>query len=120
MAFVTSLPELVTTIFAARMGAIDMAIGNLFGSNMFNIFGAGIERPFLYRGSALCPNIDPAFVLIATLGLVMTSLALIGNLARFKRRLYFIEVDALLLIGDLFRGAILPLLHGYREMITLL
>ncbi len=33
VALVTSLPELVTTISAIRIGASDMAIGNLFGSN---------------------------------------------------------------------------------------
>lgn len=103
VAFVTSLPELVTTIFAARMGAIDMAIGNLFGSNIFNLLVLGLSDLF-YTEGPLYANIDPAFVLIATLGLVMTSLALIGNLARFKKRLYFIEVDALLLTAVYFGG----------------
>lgn len=34
----TSLPELVTSIVAARKGESDMAIGNVVGSNLFNIF----------------------------------------------------------------------------------
>ena len=33
----TSLPELVTTIAAARKGETDMAMGNVIGSNIFNI-----------------------------------------------------------------------------------
>ena len=33
----TSLPELVVTISALRMGAVDLAIGNLLGSNLFNM-----------------------------------------------------------------------------------
>ena len=33
----TSLPELVTSVVAARKGEIDMAIGNVVGSNIFNI-----------------------------------------------------------------------------------
>ena len=33
----TSLPELVTSIVAARKGEVDMAIGNVIGSNIFNI-----------------------------------------------------------------------------------
>ncbi len=37
VALVTSLPELVTTLAAIKIGANDMAIGNLFGSNMFNM-----------------------------------------------------------------------------------
>lgn len=33
----TSLPELVSSIIAAKRGYIEMAIGNVFGSNIFNI-----------------------------------------------------------------------------------
>lgn len=34
----TSLPELVTSIVAARKGESDIALGNVIGSNIFNIF----------------------------------------------------------------------------------
>ena len=34
----TSFPELVTSIVAARKGDTDMALGNVIGSNIFNIF----------------------------------------------------------------------------------
>lgn len=37
VAFGTSLPELVTSITAARKGSADIAIGNVVGSNIFNI-----------------------------------------------------------------------------------
>ena len=33
----TSLPELVTSIVAARKNEVDMALGNAIGSNVFNI-----------------------------------------------------------------------------------
>jgi len=35
----TSLPELVTSVLAARRGHSDVALGNIVGSNIFNIFG---------------------------------------------------------------------------------
>lgn len=42
VAFGTSLPELVTSVTAARRGNADIAIGNIVGSNVFNIlFVAG-------------------------------------------------------------------------------
>ncbi len=42
VAFGTSLPELVTSVTAARRGKADIAIGNIVGSNIFNIlFVAG-------------------------------------------------------------------------------
>jgi cation:H+ antiporter len=37
VAFGTSLPELVTSIVAAKKGECDMAVGNVVGSNMFNL-----------------------------------------------------------------------------------
>ena len=37
VAFGTSLPELVTSVTAARRGNADIAIGNIVGSNIFNI-----------------------------------------------------------------------------------
>lgn len=37
IAFGTSLPELITSITAARKGNADIAIGNIVGSNIFNI-----------------------------------------------------------------------------------
>jgi cation:H+ antiporter len=49
VALVTSLPELVATLAAARLGADDMAIGNLFGSNLFNMFALGLTDFFIFR-----------------------------------------------------------------------
>ena len=97
VAIVTSLPELVTTLAALKLGADDMAIGNLFGSNLFNMFALGLTDLFYLQGRFL-GTIDPSFLLVGILGLIMTVMALIGNLARIERRLLFVEVDALILI----------------------
>lgn len=35
----TSAPELITSVVAARRGDVDLAIGNIFGSNIFNLLG---------------------------------------------------------------------------------
>ena len=103
VALVTSLPELVTTITAIRLGAADMAVGNLFGSNMFNMFALGLTDVFFAQGRFLSV-VDPAFLIIASLGLIMTGMALIGNLARLERRVLFIELDALALVLVYFGG----------------
>jgi len=97
VAIVTSLPEMVTTITAVRLGAADMAIGNLFGSNFFNMFALGLTDVFYLQGRFL-GVIDPAFLLVGMLGLLMTGLGLIGNLARLERRVFFLELDAMALI----------------------
>ncbi len=103
VALVTSLPELVTTLAAAKLGADDMAIGNLFGSNMFNMFALGLTDLFYTQGSFFAA-IDPAFLLVGILGLLMTGMALIGNLARLERRFWVLEVDALALALLYFGG----------------
>ena len=88
VALVTSLPELVTTIAAIKIGANDMAIGNLLGSNMFNVFAVGLTDFFYTQGRFLAV-IDPSFVLVGTLGLLMTGMALIGNLAKLERASFY-------------------------------
>lgn len=93
----TSLPELVTMLAAARLGAFDLAVGNLFGSNLFNIFILGATDLFFTQGRFL-GAIDPVFGIVGLLALLMTTLGLINNLARVERRIFFVEVDALLLI----------------------
>jgi len=101
LAITTSLPELVATIAAVRVGAYDLAVGNLFGSNIFNMFALGLTDLFFVQGRFL-GNIDPAFAVVGLLGLLLTSLGLIGNLARVERRLWFVEVDALFILVGYF------------------
>ncbi len=103
VALVTSLPETVTTIAAIRMGASDMAIGNLFGSNMFNMFALGLTDLFYTQGRFL-GTIDPAFMLVGMFGLLMTAIGLVGNLAKLERRFWFIEIDSFLLFLLYFSG----------------
>ncbi len=103
VALVTSLPEMVTTIAAIRIGASDMAIGNLFGSNMFNMFALGLTDLFYTQGRFLA-TIDPAFMLVGLFGLLMTAIGLVGNLAKLEKRFWFIEIDSLLLFILYFSG----------------
>jgi len=97
VALTTSLPEAVTTLAAIKIGANDMAIGNLFGSNMFNMFVIGLNDVIFTRGRFLA-EIDPSFMLVAAIGILMTGLGLIGNLAKLEKRIWFIEIDALALL----------------------
>lgn len=51
VAFATSVPELATTWGAVRIGAIDMAIGNLLGSNLFDVLILAIDDLAYLKGS---------------------------------------------------------------------
>ncbi len=97
VALVTSLPEVVTTVTASRIGAFDLAVGNLFGSNIFNIFALGSTDVYYLQGRFL-GVIDPSLTLAGLAGLLLTSLGLVGTVAQVERRILFVEVDALLII----------------------
>lgn len=61
----TSLPELVTSIVAARKDEVDMALGNVIGSNIFNILLVlGVASAISPVGFALENIIDIAFLII--------------------------------------------------------
>lgn len=66
----TSLPELVTSIIAALKGDSDMAIGNVVGSNIFNIFW------ILGVSALIAPITIPTFAIIDLLVLLGTTFLL--------------------------------------------
>jgi cation:H+ antiporter len=94
VAFSTSLPELVVTGAAARMGALDMAVGNLFGSNLFNIAVLGVDDILYTRGSLLT-DISPAHVFTLLASMLMTTIAIIGLTFRAQRKRYRLSLDAI-------------------------
>lgn len=97
LATITSLPELVTIIAAVRLGAHDLAVGNLFGSNIFNMFALGLTDLFYTRGTLLSA-ISPDLALVGLLGLLLTGVGLIGNQARLDRLIWAVELDGILLV----------------------
>jgi cation:H+ antiporter len=87
VAFVTSVPEMVVTVAALRLGALDMAIGNLFGSNLFNIGILAIDD-ILYLPGPLFDAVSTTHAITAFSTIMMTGVAIIGLLYR-PRRLAF-------------------------------
>ncbi len=87
VAGVTSLPELVVTIAALRIGALDMAIANLFGSNLFDILVLAIDDIFYVKGPLLS-HVSPAQAVSAFSAVIMTGIAVIGLFYRPRTRLF--------------------------------
>ena len=77
VALATSLPELAVTLSALRMGALDMAIGNLLGSNLFNVAIIAVDDVF-YRPGVLLASVSPVHAVTAGSAITMTGLALVG------------------------------------------
>lgn len=70
----TSLPELVTSIVAARKGEVDMALGNVVGSNIFNIlFVLGIAATISPIAFTMQNTIDTAVLIAMSLFVLLLS-----------------------------------------------
>jgi cation:H+ antiporter len=72
LAIGTSLPELITSIIAARKGETDLALGNLLGSNIFNILSilgiTSIVKSLPVNSEIL--NSDMIWMLVLTFGIL--------------------------------------------------
>jgi cation:H+ antiporter len=107
---ITCMPELVSSIEATRIHAYDLAVGNLFGSCVFNMTALAIISLLTGPGS-LFATVSPGFVAVALLVLVLISLALLATLGRAEVRILHLEVDALLIVAIYLGGLYLL----YRE-----
>ena len=97
LAFVTSLPEMVTTAQATRMEAQDLAISNIFGSNAFNlVILAAID---LFTEKPLYSQLSSVHAMAAIGVIVTTTIAVMGLLYRAEKRIWYLEPDAAAVIA---------------------
>ena len=87
VAVVTSLPEAVVSIAALRIGALDMALGNLFGSNLFNIAILAVDD-LAYLPGPLLGAVDPMHAVSALSAMVMSGIAIVGLIYRPRQRVF--------------------------------
>ena len=105
LAITTSAPELVVTIAALRLGAVDMAIADILGSNMFNIAIVAPVDLFYTQGSILS-SVSNSHLITAAVVVVMSLLVAAGLRFRQKRKTFVvISWYALVLIGLYIFGA---------------
>lgn len=97
VAFSTSLPELVASLAALRMGAHDLAIGNVLGSNAFNMLLL-IPLDLVHKGPILA-SVSQSHVITCLAAIVATLVVVLGQLYQVERRRWFIEPDASLVIA---------------------
>ena len=96
VALCTSLPEMVTTFTAVRIKAFDLAIGNIFGSNCFNMVLL-VLLDSVDTGSLLSA-VAQTHVYTALCVIVVTTVVILGQLYRVEKKKPFLEPDALLAI----------------------
>ncbi len=93
LATTTSLPELISSISAVRMGAHDLAVGNLFGSNCFNM-AAFVFVDFAYTPGPIFDAVDRAEIVAALVAVFLMATAMMGIIYRAERRFWILEPDA--------------------------
>ncbi len=77
LSIITALPELCASSTAAYLGNADLALGNLFGSNAFNLFLIVI-LDFLNRGRPIIFQADRTVLYTARLGIILIVIAISG------------------------------------------
>jgi cation:H+ antiporter len=84
----TSLPELASSIIAARKGEHDMALGNILGSNMFNTLAvvglSGMIAPFSVGRDVLVRDLPVMAVITVSLFLIVFRPDRPGRVNRFE------------------------------------
>ncbi len=104
VALITSLPEAVTTVAAIRLGTVDMAVGNILGSNSFNMAMLGVID--LATPVSLLSSVSEVHAMTGTSAILVTAVVVAGLLYRAEKRWWLLEPDALLVVllvlGSLF------------------
>jgi cation:H+ antiporter len=93
----TSLPELVASIAAVRMGAFDLAVGNLLGSNAFNV-SILLWVDLAHPGASIFVDASPTHVLSIVFGIILMALGLAAIVYRAKKRFAMLEPDSALIV----------------------
>lgn len=92
VAMSTSLPELTVAVASFRLGAVDTAVGNLFGSNLFNMGILAIDDLFYLKGSLLSA-VEPQHLLAVMSAVAMTGLAVAGLIYRSPKKRFPLSWD---------------------------
>lgn len=110
LALATSLPELSTTISAIRIGQVTMAYSNIFGANMLDL-ALLVLADIAYRGGPVLNHVGDFALGLALLGILLTSVSLLGLLERRRRMLWRFGLDSVAILM-LYVGGLAVLYHA--------
>jgi cation:H+ antiporter len=97
LAITTSLPEAAVSYGSIRAGAFNLAVGNLFGSNCFNM-AALVPLDLVQGPGSLLLNVDPGLAAGGLFGVLLMSLAMLDVMNRAERRIWVLEPGPLFMI----------------------
>ncbi len=85
VAMTTSLPELAVSIAALRIGAADMAVANLLGSNLFNMVILAVDD-LAYAKAPLFSAVSQNHVVTGTVAIIMTGIVVVSLMYRMEKK----------------------------------
>lgn len=98
VALATSLPELIVTLSAFRLGAVNMAFGNLLGSNLFNLMILAVLDGFYLEG-ALLKGVSQSHAVTGLSSILMTLIVMWAIAKKVdKKQVGFLSVPGFLLV----------------------
>lgn len=97
----TTLPELTVSISALRLGYIGMSIGNLLGSNIFNIAILFIVDIF-YQGGSLLADASFNMIYVALVAAVLTGIVYVAMKRQITNRIPAVTMIVLFLFSLFF------------------
>jgi cation:H+ antiporter len=98
IAITTSLPEIVVSLSAVRIGAIDLGVGNVLGSNLFNLLILGLDDVW-YRQGPLLADVGPSHSVAVLAIVVMNGLFLAGLTYRVMTKRFAVSWDTAAIAG---------------------
>lgn len=93
----TSLPELVTTLAAVRRGALTLAFSGIIGGNAYDTLFAAFSD-IAYRPGSIYHAMDQLLLFWVALGILMTSVLIMGMMVREKRGIANIGFESFLVV----------------------
>lgn len=106
LAIITSLPELSVCIAALRLGAADMALADLLGSNLFNTGVIIAAADLLYWENPIFRSVSVGQLWAVGVALLMTGLIALGLILSSRRKLLGIfDWESFLLLAFYILGA---------------
>jgi cation:H+ antiporter len=92
IAITTSLPEVAVSLAAVRIGALDLGIANILGSNLFNLLILGLDDVFYRQGPLLADAAASHSVALAAI-VMMNALFLIGLTCKVMSKRFVVTWD---------------------------
>lgn len=96
--FATSLPEISSMVGAIRLRRYELAVGDIFGTNLFDLMLVPVAD-LLFRGGPILNQAGRFEIVAAIAGIVLTAIYIVGLLDRRNRTFLHMGYDSLAAIA---------------------